>query len=127
MKKDAYELSELFGVCPYVTTQKIISGKWKLMILYYLSQGTLRFNELSKKMPGVTQTTLTSQLRALEKTGLIERRVYPEVPPKVEYFLTDLGKEFSTVLDAVDMFGKTYIHYLNASEISLDSVAGDCQ
>ena len=109
MEKNIQELSDLFGICPFVTTQKLLSGKWKLIILYFLSGGTHRFNELSKKMPGVTQSTLTGQLRALEETGMVERRVYPEVPPKVEYMLTDLGKEFKTVLGAVNVFGNRYI------------------
>ena len=108
-KADNRELSDLFGVCPYVTAQKILSGKWKLVILYFLSQGTMRFTELSKCMPGVTYATLTSQLRALEGDGMVERRVYAEVPPRVEYLLTPLGKEFISVLDAINVFGETYI------------------
>lgn len=124
MEKSITELGELFGVCPYVTTQKILSGKWKLIILHYLSEGTHRFNELNKRMPGVTQATLTSQLRSLEQAGLIERRVYPEIPPKVEYLLTDLGREFNIVLDAVDRFGTAYIKHRKtdpASESCPDS------
>ena len=109
MEKNIRELSDLFGICPFVTTQKLLTGKWKLIILHFLSEGTHRFNELSKKMPGVTQSTLTGQLRALEETGMIERHIYPEVPPRVEYMLTGLGKEFKTVLDAVNVFGNTYI------------------
>jgi len=110
---DNSELSDLFGICPFVTTQKILNGKWKLVILNYLSKGTLRFNELSKKMPGVTQATLTSQLRSLEDDGLVKRCIYPQIPPKVEYSLSDLGEEFNTVLKAVYDFGNTYIKYRN--------------
>ncbi|MDR1000042.1 MAG: helix-turn-helix transcriptional regulator [Clostridiales bacterium] len=112
MKNEQRDLSDLFGICPYVTTQKILSGKWKLIILYLLSANTLRFNELGKRMPGVTQSTLTMHLRELEKDGLIERRVYPQIPPKVEYLMTDLGKEFSVILDAVNSFGTEYINRL---------------
>ncbi|MDR0999235.1 MAG: helix-turn-helix transcriptional regulator [Clostridiales bacterium] len=104
------DLSDRFGICPYVTTQKILTGKWKLIILFFLNEQTLRFNELSKRMPGVTQATLTSHLRNLEKHGLIERRVYPEVPPRVEYLMTGLGKEFGSVLDEVRSFGQKYIN-----------------
>ena len=106
------KLEELFGVCPYVTTQKILSGKWSMIILYILSQGTHRYNEINKKMPDVSQATLTSQLRSLEKAGVIERIVYPEVPPKVEYKLSSLGQEFTTVLEAINEFGTKYIAYL---------------
>ena len=106
------KLEELFGVCPYVTTQKILSGKWSMIILYLLSQGTHRYNELNKKIPDVSQATLTSQLRALEKAGVIERIVYPEVPPKVEYKLSPLGEEFTVVLEAINDFGTKYINYL---------------
>lgn len=116
MEKKINELDELFGICPYVTTQKILSGKWKLIILRFLSEGTLRFSELSRKMPGVTQATLTSQLRSLEETGLVERHIYPEIPPKVEYLLTDLGKEFKAVLDAVNDFGNAYIHLTDTAK-----------
>ena len=110
MENNIGDINDLWGICPYVTTQKILSGKWKLIILHFLSKGTHRFNELNKKMPGVAQATLTSQLRSLEKTGLVERRIYPEVPPKVEYLLTDLGREFNIVLDAVNKFGNIYIN-----------------
>ena len=72
---------DLFGTCPYVTTQKLLSGKRSMIILYLLSQGTHRFNETqTKKMSDMSQTTLTTQLRSLEKSGLIERIVYPEIP-----------------------------------------------
>jgi len=105
-------LSDLYGKCPYVTTQKLLSGKWTVMILYFLSQGTHRFGELNKKMNGISQATLTSQLRMLEEAKMIQRIVYAEIPPKVEYRLTDLGKEFSVVLDAIDSFGNTYIKHV---------------
>jgi DNA-binding HxlR family transcriptional regulator len=112
METQTKEITDLFGTCPYVTTQKIISGKWKIIILYYLSEGTHRFSELNKKMPGVAQATLTSQLRALEASGLIDRKVYPQVPPKVEYRLSELGERFRPVLQSIDTFGQEYIQYL---------------
>lgn len=103
---------DLFGVCPYVTVQKLLSGKWRILILYSLSIGTCRFNELHKKISGITQSALTSQLRTLEEAGLVERHVFPEIPPHVEYELTELGKEFSKVLSTIDAFGTTYIQWL---------------
>lgn len=99
----------LFGKCPYVTAQKLLSGKWSILIIYYLSEGVLRFGELQRKMQGITQATLTKQLRTLEEYGLINRHVYPEVPPKVEYSLTDIGREFIPVLDQFKVWGEKYI------------------
>ena len=78
---------DLFGVCPFSTAQKILSGKWTLMILYLLSRKTMRFNELQKELANITQATLTKQLRTMEGNGLIVRKVYSQVPPKVEYSL----------------------------------------
>jgi len=104
-------LEELFGKCPYATAQKVLSGKWALMILHELSTGKLRFNELQRQMPDMTQTTLTRQLRQLEEYGLITRTVYPQIPPKVEYELSDIGHEFGHVLDAVRIWGDKYIAF----------------
>lgn len=103
----------LFGKCPYVTAQKIFSGKWTILIIYNLCDKTLRFNELQKRIFGVTQATLTKQLRILEDYGLIKRHVYAEVPPKVEYSLTEIGKEFVPILNQIEDFGNKYIDYLN--------------
>ena len=89
----------LFGKCPYFTAQKVFSGKWSILILYYLNDGALRYGDLQRKMGDITQATLTKQLRMLESYGLIARYVYSEIPPKVEYSLTDLGKEFNPVLE----------------------------
>lgn len=100
---------KLFGKCPYVTAQKLLSGKWSILIIHYLSEGVLRFGELQRRMEGITQATLTKQLRILEERGLIHREVYPEVPPKVEYSLTDIGREFIPVLDQFEIWGEKYI------------------
>ncbi len=79
--------------------QSIISGKWKILIIWYISTyEKQRFNELQRKLDGITQATLTKQLRELEIDGVISRKVYPEVPPKVEYTLTDLGESFVPIL-----------------------------
>nr|WP_234122096.1 helix-turn-helix domain-containing protein [Clostridium hydrogenum] len=100
---------ELFGKCPYATAQKILSGKWALIILHHLNGGTRRFNELQKLMPDITQATLTKQLRTLEQYKMIIRTVYPEVPPKVEYKLSEMGEDFSIVLDSLKVWGEKYI------------------
>ncbi len=103
--------SELFGKCPYVTAQKILSGKWTLVILHYLSEKTYRFNELQHLLPDITQATLTKQLRYLEEYGIIIRTVYPQVPPKVEYKLSEIGMELITLLDSLKDWGTKYIQY----------------
>ncbi|MDR2504733.1 MAG: helix-turn-helix transcriptional regulator [Oscillospiraceae bacterium] len=108
--------SNLFGICPYVTTQKLLSGKWTIMILYFLSEHKCRFNELSKKINGVTQSALTKQLRSLELAGLIERTVFPEIPIRVEYQLSELGHGFSKVLTEIEQFGNTYNAWLAESK-----------
>ncbi|MGB8455521.1 MAG: helix-turn-helix domain-containing protein [Anaerocolumna sp.] len=107
---------DLYGKCPYTTAQKIFSGKWAIVIIYHLTVNTLRFGELQRKIPGITQSALTKQLRTLEEYGIIRRYVYPEVPPKVEYSLTDIGKEFIPVLEQFDSFGYKYISYLKRKE-----------
>lgn len=106
---------ELFGKCPYATVQKVFSGKWVILIIHHLEKGTLRFGELKRKLPEVTQATLTKQLRELEHSGMIKRNVYPEVPPRVEYSLTEIGREFISVLDEFEIFGNKYIEYMNNS------------
>ena len=79
--------------------QSVISGKWKILIIWYISAYKVqRFNELQKRLDGITQSTLTNQLRQLETDGFIHRHVYPEVPPKVEYSLTDMGESFVPIL-----------------------------
>ena len=111
-KKRGDNINHLFGICPYVTAQKLLSGKWRIMILYFLSDEKCRFGGLSKKMPGVTNAALTKQLRSLEEAGLVTRSIYPTVPPKTEYQLTELGKEFTKVLSTIETFGTTYIEWM---------------
>lgn len=103
----------LFGKCPYFTAQKVFSGKWSILIMYHLNEGTLRYGELQRRMGDITQATLTKQLRMLEESGLVRRHVYSEIPPKVEYSLTDLGKEFNPVLEQFRIWGDKYIESLN--------------
>lgn len=111
--------NDLFGICPFVTTQKILTGKWTLLIIHCLSERTLRFNELQRTLPSLTSTTLTKQLRMLEDHGLIIRTVYNQIPPRVEYSLSDLGKNFKPVLDELEIWGNQYIEFLkNKNQIS---------
>jgi DNA-binding HxlR family transcriptional regulator len=98
-----------YDTCPMVLVQNILSGKRKILILWYLNYRTLRFNDIKKKMPDVTQKMLTQQLRSLEKDGLIYRNVYPVVPPKVEYSLTELGRKIIPILELMHGFGAEYL------------------
>jgi DNA-binding HxlR family transcriptional regulator len=91
--------------CPVEVTLDLIDGKWKGVILYHLQQGRLRFGELRRRMPGITQRMLTKQLRALEGDALVTRTVFAEVPPRVEYELSELGLELRPVIDALKKWG----------------------
>ncbi len=94
--------------CPVETTLTLIGDKWKVLILRDLMPGTKRFGELKKSIGDVSQKVLTSQLRDMEKTGLVTRTVYAEVPPRVEYSLTELGKSLKPILDAMWNWGSCY-------------------
>lgn len=94
--------------CPVETTLMLISDKWKVLILRDLLPGTKRFSELKRSIGNITQKVLTAQLRAMEASGLVHRKVYPEVPPKVEYSLTELGHSLKPILDAMASWGETY-------------------
>lgn len=99
------------GTCPILAAQNIIAGKWKLPILWELSKGTKRFNELQKILTEISQGILTQQLRELERDGMVHREVYKEVPPKVEYSLTEIGKSLIPVLNVVCAWGKDYLNF----------------
>lgn len=94
--------------CPVETTLDIIGGKWKGIILYQLIGGTKRFNEFRRLNPGITQFMLTLQLRELERDGIVHREVYKEVPPKVEYSLTDFGRTLEPIIVSMKKWGETY-------------------
>ncbi|MDX2127934.1 MAG: helix-turn-helix domain-containing protein [Chloroherpetonaceae bacterium] len=94
------------GLCPVDVTMEVIGGKWKLKILYHLKSGVKRFGELKRQISGITQKMLTQQLRELESDKVIERKVYAEVPPKVEYTLTKLGQSLSPVVHEMAKWGK---------------------
>ncbi|MEL7568267.1 MAG: helix-turn-helix domain-containing protein [Dehalobacterium sp.] len=105
---------DLFGLCPFVTAQKILTGKWTLLIMHHLNLKTMRFNELQRALPNLTQATLTKQLRTMEENGLIIRTVYNQIPPKVEYSLSNLGREFKPVLESLETWGYQYINFLKS-------------
>ena len=103
-----YVASHPAGCTAVTTTLAIIGGKWEILILYHLCAGTQRFNELRRLLPDITQRMLTLQLRELEDDGIVHREVYPQVPPKVEYSLTEFGATLIPVIEVMDAWGKQY-------------------
>jgi DNA-binding HxlR family transcriptional regulator len=104
--------------CPVEATLDLIDGRWKGVILYHLAGGTLRFNELRRELGAITQRMLTKQLRELEESGLITRKVYAQVPPKVEYTLSPEGESMRPIIRALEAWGKARIQRLNAAAAS---------
>ena len=94
--------------CPVELTLLLISNKWKVLIIRDLLDGTKRFSELKKSITNISQKVLTSNLREMEENELLTRKVYPEVPPRVEYTLTDIGYSLKTLLDDMDKWGTWY-------------------
>ncbi|MGI6118047.1 MAG: winged helix-turn-helix transcriptional regulator [Bilifractor sp.] len=111
MKKETCEQAGKFGICPYVTAQKLLAGKWAILILHELEDGPRRFSELKRRID-ITQATLSTQLHNLETEGLIHRKVFAEVPPRVEYSMTEIGTEFIPVLNSIKTWGNKYIERL---------------
>lgn len=94
--------------CPVETTLMMIGDKWKVLIIRELLSGTKRFNEIHRSIDGISQKVLTQKLREMESDNLLERRVYAEVPPKVEYSLTELGMTLRPILDSMERWGTEY-------------------
>lgn len=94
--------------CPVATTVQLIGSKWKLLIMRNLLERPWRFNELNKNLVGISQKVLTDSLRSLEDDGIITRTIYPEVPPHVEYALSDLGESMRPILTAMQEWGTNY-------------------
>ena len=94
--------------CPVATTVQLIGNKWKLLIIRNLRMRPWRFNELRKNLDGISQKVLTDSLRSMEADGLITRTVYAEVPPRVEYSLSELGETMRPILDAMEAWGNSY-------------------
>ena len=106
MAEQLVNVHDLVGRCPFATSQKLLAGKWSLLIMHELSEGPVRFR---------TQATLTRALRQLEDDGLVHREVYGTIPPKVEYSLTEVGAGFKTVLASLEIWGNQYIDYMKAA------------
>jgi len=114
-----------YKVCPMVLVQQLLSGKRKILILWYLSGKILRFNDIKRRLPDVTQKMLTQQLRSLEEDNLIYRKVYPVVPPKVEYGLTDLGERIIPILEMMHGFGAEYLEIKSSENDLQQKVSSD--
>lgn len=99
---------EEMPACPVATTVALIGSKWKLLILRNLMARPWRFNELKKDLNGVSQKVITDSLRSLEEDGIVTRTVYPEVPPRVEYALSDLGESMRPIIDVMQRWGLEY-------------------
>ena len=102
-----------YTTCPLELVQKVVGGKWKLVILWAL-RDMKRFNELQRLFPDITKTMLTKQLRELEEPGFVHREVYKEVPPKVEYSLTERGTTFLPILQSIHGWGQMHYDYLDS-------------
>ena len=99
---------EIIDACPVATTVNLIGSKWKLLIMRNLLQRPLRFNELQKSLEGISQKVLTDSLRSMERDGIINRTVYPEVPPRVEYSLSEIGESMRSIINAMQEWGENY-------------------
>jgi len=104
--------------CPVEVTLRVVAGRWKVMVLHQLLEGTKRFNRLNKELAGISPRTLAKQLRELEHDGIIRRKVFPEIPPKVEYSLTTLGRSLEPVLRAMHAWGEAFEHRLPSATAS---------
>ena len=108
IEKNINNSIEEYEKCPVETALDAIAGKWKILILWYLRRDILRFSELQKKLPRVTQKMLIQKLRELEEDGIVKREVYPVVPPKVEYSLTSYGETLKPILKQMYLWGEIH-------------------
>lgn len=102
--------------CAVEVTLSVIGGKWKLLVLGQLYRGVTRFGQLRRAVPGITQTMLTQQLRELEEDGIVTRTIFPEIPPRVEYELTEFGRTLDCVINVMGQWGDTYVEMVRAKK-----------
>ena len=105
---------DILPECPVATTVSLIGSKWKLLIMRNLLGRPWRFNELQKSINGISQKALTDALRSMEADGIVRRTVYPEVPPRVEYSLTELGESMRPIIKAMENWGTSYQQQMNS-------------
>ena len=114
------EILASLPACPVETTLSLIGNKWQVLILRdLLGNGTMRFKELQRSIGSISQKVLTSNLRTMEAEGLVHREVFAEVPPRVEYSLTQVGEDFVPVLSSIETWGEGYIEHLRKGDIEL--------
>ncbi|HLT77426.1 MAG TPA: helix-turn-helix domain-containing protein [Ferrovibrio sp.] len=104
-------MKESVSGCPLEEAMRILGGRWRIVLIYYLLDGPMRFSDLRRAMPNISQRMLTLDLRALEQVGLVKRTIYPEVPPKVEYSLTEEGRRLKTLVDLMGDIGERLLQY----------------
>ena len=131
MAENKFRSQDTLARCvPMSMLQSVLSGKWKILILWYISfYNVQRFGELMRRLDGITQSTLTKQLRELEEDGFLHREIYKEVPPKVEYTLTEIGKSFVPILHEMMAWSETHLcpaGYVNPYTTSDDSDISGC-
>lgn len=102
--------------CPVETTLRVIGGRWKVLVIHHLLDGVKRFNELHRLLGGISPRTLTKQLREMERDGVVHRTAHPEIPPRVEYSLTPLGRSLAPVLQAMDAWGESFAQREHAEQ-----------
>jgi DNA-binding HxlR family transcriptional regulator len=110
--------------CPAEQAMEVFGGKWRVGIIHHLEPGPLRFNELRSRLPGITQKMLTQQLRHLQRYGIIERRQFEQIPPRVEYSLTQAGKTFFPLLAQMSQWSEKHMKRLNQAAEAYDKAAG---
>ena len=110
------EDEQKFFECPFTNAMRVIGGKWKIVIVGHLMQGEKRFGELKREVKGITQKMLTQQLRELESDGIVHREIYKEIPPKVEYSLTEFGKSLGPIMKELWAFGKNVMERKEGGE-----------
>ena len=106
--------------CALDVTMELVGGKWKTIVLWYLRKDKNRFSELRRQIPGITEKMLSMQLRQLEKDGFVSRTIYPEVPPRVEYELTHVGRTLIAPLDALDAWAREHLPVIEQARITYD-------
>lgn len=118
-------MSELTGWnvanCPVTATMGVIGGKWKILIIFLISKQINRFGKMGMMLKDISKQMLTTQLRELENDGIIERKIYPEIPPRVEYFLTDKGQSLFPIIEQMKIWGNAFLIQPDAEEVAASS------
>jgi DNA-binding HxlR family transcriptional regulator len=123
-RAEEQEIAPREGTCPTTITLRVVRGKWKLVILWYIWDEARRFNELKRSIAGITQRMLTQQLRELERDGVVSRKVYAQVPPRVEYAMTEFGRTLEPILRLMCKWGEEHARRVNNRARQVAAEAG---